>query len=128
MATKTVRIHRVWLDAFTEGMADSGGWPVTIDARLPQNAQIVDVGLAWRTFENPGVPDQDYPCVRYVEDLAEADPVDRKLYALQDGGTRDIPDDAEHLGVIEWPIVGTAVHLFGVRGPVDAPEAAAPAE
>lgn len=121
---KTVQVKRVWLDAISEV---SGPWPVSIDAQLPQNAQIVDVALARRTFEDPGIPVQDWPCVRYVEDLAEAPPVSRVLYALQDGGQREIPDDAEHLGVIQWPATPEAVHLFGVRGPVDTPEGAAPA-
>ena len=124
--TQTIRIKRVWLDAFTEG--SSGPWPVDIHANLPQSAQIVDVSRAWRTFEDPSVPPQHWPCVCYVEDAAEAPPVSRTLYVCQDGGTREIPDGTEHLGTISWDSTPTAIHLFGVRGPVDSGESAAPAE
>lgn len=111
-----VRIHRVWLDALTEA---SGPWPVIIDAQLPQSAQIVDVALAWRDYEDPSIDSGPYPCLRYIEDGAEADEVSRLLYAVQDGGEREIPDDAEWLGVIRWDASPVGVHLFGVRGPVD---------
>ena len=123
MTTKTVTVRRVWLDVLSE-MA--GPWPIQIEAQLPESAQIVWVGVAWRL--NEAAPDGWYPCIRYTETLEEAPPPYRTLYALQDGGIRDVPANAEHLGVIQWPTTPEAVHLFGVRGPILPPEVVAPAE
>lgn len=123
MTTKTVEVRRVWLDIISE-MA--GPWPVQIEAQLPETAEIIWVGLAWRINETG--PDGWYPCIRYTHALEEAPVGYRTLYAIQDGGQRQVPAGVEHLGVIQWPTTPEAVHLFGVRGPIVPEEVPAPAE